>query len=169
MPAADSAEPPQFELRPVASRAALATLRQINAVVLAPATTYSDAWYRATLALPHPALAQLAYYAPAGVPAGAIRCALDTATDGARSIYIMTIAVLAPFRGMGAGALLLAQLVEFARSEGIRRIYLHVHAQAVAAMAWYTRRGFRSEGLEPGYYRRRVPPEDAYIYSLLLD
>lgn len=122
------------------------------------------------------------------IPIGAVRAALDIPKSLSLSlsslsttisnnnniepplprIYIMTIAVLAPFRNMGIGTLLLDHIIKHARELEITQIYLHVHTQSIDAINWYLKHGFRKLSNDPilGYYRKMSPPGDAYILGL---
>jgi predicted GNAT family N-acyltransferase len=55
------------------------------------------------------------------------------------------LAVLAPWRGCGVGAAILAALMQEARRRGLRETYLHAQAHA---KRFYERRGFVVEGDE---------------------
>lgn len=87
-------------------------------------------------------------------------------------IYIMTIAVVAPFRGMGIGAQLIQHVIDEAKYIGIKEIYLHVHTKDEDSIEWYKHRGFALDKECPlvlGYYRKMRPPGDAYILTLNVD
>jgi predicted GNAT family N-acyltransferase len=60
-------------------------------------------------------------------------------TDG----RIGRMAVLAPWRGLGAGSAMLKELLDAARENGCRRVYLHAQS---TAQSLYRRAGFRVRG-----------------------
>jgi predicted GNAT family N-acyltransferase len=53
------------------------------------------------------------------------------------------MAILAPFRGKGAGKLILSELMDLAKLEGASSLILHAQ---VAAMPFYEKLGFQAEG-----------------------
>ncbi|VVT54711.1 uncharacterized protein SAPINGB_P004213 [Magnusiomyces paraingens] len=164
----------------------VSTLKTIVSVVLG--ASYSSQWYADVPRLGP--LAQLIYEVPDsgessdendhhdhpssesnGVPVGAIRCALDPynpvkdgPADTRPRVYIMVIAVLAPFRGLGAGTMMLNHIVEHAKQLDAKAVYLHVRATDTDSQQWYSRRGFVETGRVPGYYRQTGG--DAFIYTL---
>ncbi|MCJ1465180.1 hypothetical protein MMC07_003796 [Pseudocyphellaria aurata] len=80
-------------------------------------------------------------------------------SDGARTLYVLTLAVLAPYRGLGIATALLSFLLALALSPypSIQSIYAHVWEANTDALEWYVRRGFAIEGLVASYYRRLKP------------
>ena len=70
--------------------------------------------------------------------------------------HIGRLAVLRPWRGMGAGSALLTGLMDVARALGMRRVLLNAQTQA---LPFYLRHGFRPEGeefLDAGIPHRRM-------------
>lgn len=53
--------------------------------------------------------------------------------------HIGRVAVLAPFRGKGVGSKILSALINFAKSQGMQRVFLHSQSSAVP---FYERHGF---------------------------
>jgi ribosomal protein S18 acetylase RimI-like enzyme len=140
----------------------LGVLRRINSVVL-PAT-YSDKWYEESLSMGE--LAKLAFYDD--LPVGAIRCSLETPQKqtAPTRIYIMTLAVLAPYRGYGIGTLLLNHVIEQAKSMYLHEISVHVWVDNEdEVVEWYEKRGFTRGELVKGYYQKMDPKGDAYIMT----
>ncbi|KAK9450835.1 acyl-CoA N-acyltransferase [Limtongia smithiae] len=149
----------------------LGVLRRINNVVL-PAQ-YSDAWYKDSLNVGQ--LVKLAYFND--IPVGAIRCGLETpsltkgssnGTDSSAAvakIYIMTFAVLAPYRGYGVGKKLIEHILEQAETMFVKEVYCHVWVENEDAMRWYENvAGFAKGEFVAGYYKRMTPPGDAYVF-----
>ena len=115
---------------------------------------YKDKFYRDCIAFEGVTL--LAYCGTE--VAGGIACRLEVAPGGAR-LYIMTLGVLAPFRGHGIGSLLLRtalQAVEF--DHNIFAAYLHVQISNEEGMRFYKRYGFDVVATLQNYYRRLDPP-----------
>ena len=79
---------------------------------------------------------------------------------------ITTVAVAPGSRRNGYGARLLEALIACAKSLGDERMHLEVRASNAAAIALYTRFGFRKTGLRRGYYA--FPQEDAVLMTLEL-
>ncbi|CCX07021.1 acyl-CoA N-acyltransferase [Pyronema domesticum] len=83
-------------------------------------------------------------------------------------IYIMTLCVLSPFRNLGAASALLKDVVETAKSWGIREVYAHVWTENHEALEWYGKRGFVvEEEVIKGYYRK-LRPDGARIVKLMI-
>lgn len=84
----------------------------------------------------------------AGRPGGFVmgRVVLDEAE-------LLTIAVTPDLRRMGTGAALLAAFEAEAQARGAARAFLEVAADNAAAIALYTRAGWRPCGRRKGYYR----------------
>ncbi|KAK9457500.1 acyl-CoA N-acyltransferase [Dipodascopsis uninucleata] len=137
----------------------LGILRKINTVVLP--TSYSDAWYKESLTVGE--LVKLAYFNE--IPIGAIRCSLETPPSHKENtkIYIMTLAVLSPYRNYGIGRKLVEHILEQAKIMFVKEVYCHVWVENEDALAWYERLGFAKGELIKGYYRKMEPAGDAYI------
>lgn len=95
-----------------------------------------------------------------------IQCRLESvpspinASKPEQTLYIQTLATLAPYRSYGiAGALLdTAIMTAITHYEGVKEIYAHVWEANEEALEWYGKRGFvvESEVVE-GYYRKLRP------------
>ncbi|KAJ8099779.1 acyl-CoA N-acyltransferase [Lipomyces tetrasporus] len=143
----------------------IGVLRRINNVVLP--TSYSDSWYKDSLTVGE--LAKLAYFND--IPVGAIRCSLETPPnhkDHTR-IYIMTLAVLSPYRGYGIGRKLVDHILEYAKKIFVKEVYCHVWVENEDALSWYQHIGFDKGELVPGYYKKMIPAGDAYILKKSLE
>jgi len=64
------------------------------------------------------------------------------------------------FRGRGFGAKAVEQIVQIARSRGVRRLELLVEADNPRAIRFYERHGFVKEGIFRGAFRRAGEPHD---------
>jgi [ribosomal protein S18]-alanine N-acetyltransferase len=80
----------------------------------------------------------------------------------ADELEIQNLAVGRAWRHRGAATHLVMDAVARACSAGAKQIYLEVRASNEAAIALYTRLGFRECGRRPGYYRE--PLEDAVLF-----
>lgn len=84
-------------------------------------------------------------------------------------LYIITLGVLAPYRGMGVGARLLEKslsVVETSLPE-VKEACLHVQSNNEEAIAFYSKFGFQVKETIKDYYRRLQPP-DAVLLSKVL-
>jgi len=66
---------------------------------------------------------------------------------------IQTIAVAARARGKGLGRLLMQSLVEQARQQDMKQVFLEVRADNPVAITLYRSLGFDSLAVRPGYYQ----------------
>ncbi|KAE8726258.1 N-alpha-acetyltransferase 50-like isoform 2 [Hibiscus syriacus] len=57
---------------------------------------------------------------------GSIACRLEKKESGVVRVYIMTLGVLAPYRGLGMGTKLLNHVLDLCSKQNIQEIYLHV-------------------------------------------
>ncbi|KAG5367099.1 putative N-acetyltransferase san [Yarrowia sp. B02] len=137
----------------------LGMLKRINAVVLP--TTYTDSFYQEALTVGQ--LAKLAYYNE--IPVGAIRCCLEVPQEHTKPsrIYIMTIAVLAPYRENGIGGMLLDHIEQYAREEKVPELSVHALTDDADVLEWYKKRGFEVVDEVKGYYKRLTPAKDAFL------
>ncbi|CAN6674494.1 N-alpha-acetyltransferase Nat5p [Trichomonascus vanleenenianus] len=137
----------------------LGVLKRINSVVLP--TSYSETWYKDSLTVGE--LAKLAFYKE--LPVGAIRCALETPSseNEPTKIYIMTLAVLGPYRQHGIGSTLLNHVIDQAKQKFIHEVYVHVWVENEDAIAWYEKRGFAKGDVVKGYYQKMQPAGDAVV------
>ncbi|ODQ67638.1 acyl-CoA N-acyltransferase [Nadsonia fulvescens var. elongata DSM 6958] len=140
----------------------LGVLRTINNAVLP--LPYAESWYEESLTIGE--LAKLAYFDE--IPVGAARCALKTPTSRTMptSIYIMTLAVLDPYRGFGIGKRLLKHIIEQAQGMYVHEISVHVWDKNETAIQWYEAQGFEKLNLVNGYYQRMVPVGNAFFMKL---
>jgi RimJ/RimL family protein N-acetyltransferase len=71
-------------------------------------------------------------------------------------------------RRRGVGRELLAQAVEWARQQGVRKLELHVFPYNEAAIALYEHFGFEREGYRKQHYRRPNGYVDAILMAYLV-
>jgi len=77
--------------------------------------------------------------------------------------HITNIAVHPSVRQRGVGSAALAELMRRAGEEGIGSFTLEVRAEDEAAINFYEKHGFRTEGVRKGYYPAATGREDALI------
>lgn len=78
-----------------------------------------------------------------------------------------SIVVDAQVRRAGVGKVLLARLLEWARSHQVSRVELEVRSKNDSALTFYEHAGFHRTGLRRDYYRN--PDDDAVLMSLRLE
>ncbi|KAL2897752.1 N-alpha-acetyltransferase 50 [Bienertia sinuspersici] len=106
-----------------------------------------------------------AYYSDICV--GAIACRLEKRESGAVRVYIMTLGVLAPYRGLGVGTKLLNHVLELCSKQSISEIYLHVQTNNEEAINFYKKFGFEITDTIQNYYTNITPP-DCYVVTKYL-
>jgi ribosomal protein S18 acetylase RimI-like enzyme len=174
------APPPQLRLAPASDPKNLASLKRLNSLLLP--INYRENFYKDIQTNPtDAALSRVAFWDGGISIVGGIRGrwelsdgtvpkepVQDNAATGERGgkIYLMTICVLSPFRGVGVAAALLADLVETAKRWGVEEVYAHVWQENLDALEWYQKRGFSvDDGVVEGYYRK-LRPSGAKIVRL---
>jgi ribosomal-protein-alanine N-acetyltransferase len=91
-------------------------------------------------------------------------CGLAVLQFAAAEAEILTLAVAADFRRLGAGSRLLATTLDLCRKTDTSRIYLEVAEGNTPALSLYAKFGFVAVGRRPGYYvSGRAEPEAALI------
>lgn len=135
-------------------------LKKLN-IALFP-VRYNDKYYADALASGE--FTKLAYYSDICV--GAIACRLEK-KDGAVRVYIMTLGVLAPYRGLGIGTMLLNHVLDLCSTQNISEIYLHVQTNNEEAINFYKKFGFEITETIKNYYTNITPP-DCYVLTKYL-
>jgi ribosomal-protein-alanine N-acetyltransferase len=82
---------------------------------------------------------------------------------------VLTIAVQAAHRRRGGARALLGAVIERARQEGAREIFLEVGVDNEGARSLYSQAGFAEVGRRPGYYTRPAGFADALVLRLVLN
>lgn len=135
-------------------------LKKLN-IALFP-VRYNDKYYADALASGE--FTKLAYYSDICV--GAIACRLEK-KDGAVRVYIMTLGVLAPYRGLGIGTMLLNHVLDLCSAQNIFEIYLHVQTNNEEAINFYKKFRFEITETIKNYYTNITPP-DCYVLTKYL-
>lgn len=175
---------PSATILPVAA-AHIPALRRINALLLP--VNYSDSFYQGLL---DPSVSGLFSRAvlwqddPAAPPKviGGLVCRLEPspfdpstgrhdaslAPGADHALYIQSLVLLAPYRGLGLVSAALEGIFDAARKAGaggavrVRWVYAHVWSANEEGLAWYGRRGFERDGLVQRYYWK-LQPDSAWI------
>lgn len=140
--------------------ATLDALRQLHTTALA--VRYAPRFYERLLSAPS-GFARCAFHAERLIAA---LCARRDSSPPA--LYVMTLAVSAPYRCLGIGRTLLRQALTLARAHELPMAYVHVHPLAEEALRLYERHGFRVVERIPRYYSR-LRPRDCLVLRVELD
>ncbi|KAG4952776.1 hypothetical protein AAZX31_14G003300 [Glycine max] len=137
----------------------LMQLKKLN-LALFP-VRYNDKYYVDALASGE--FTKLAYYSDICV--GAIACRLEKKEGGGQvRVYIMTLGVLAPYRGLGIGTKLLNHVLDLCSKQNISEVYLHVQTNNEDAINFYKKFGFEITETIQNYYTNITPP-DCYVLT----
>ncbi|KAF3447184.1 hypothetical protein FNV43_RR12364 [Rhamnella rubrinervis] len=136
----------------------LMQLKKLNTALFP--VRYNDKYY--TDALTSGEFTKLAYYSDICV--GSIACRLEKKDNGAVCVYIMTLGVLAPYRGLGIGTRLLNHALDLCAKQNISEIYLHVQTNNEDAINFYKKFGFEITETIENYYTNITPP-DCYVLT----
>jgi len=82
--------------------------------------------------------------------------------------HILNVSVEPSLQGQGFGGQMLNHLIEDAREQGARQMFLEVRESNRAAMQMYLNHGFNEVGRRRNYYPTAVGREDALVYGLQL-
>ncbi|KAK2600764.1 hypothetical protein N8I77_010273 [Diaporthe amygdali] len=182
---------PSATIVPV-TEAHIPALRRINALLLP--VNYTDSFYKAILDPAQSGLFSRAILFrdddPAAAPkvVGGLVCRLepspfDPATGAyspdlarraharvsppdSRVLYVQSLGLLAPYRGLGLAAAAVEGVLDAARTVAadhrgnglnIRWVYAHVWTENTDALQWYARRGFETDTRLEGYYFKLQP------------
>lgn len=85
---------------------------------------------------------------------------------GAGEAHLLNLSVAAREQRRGHGTGLLQHLIEMARDEGARLLFLEVRPSNAAGRLLYAKHGFRQVGVRRGYYPAREGREDALVLGL---
>ncbi|KAK2661063.1 hypothetical protein Ddye_007596 [Dipteronia dyeriana] len=136
----------------------LMQLRKLNTALFP--VRYNDKYYADALASGE--FTKLAYFSDICV--GSIACRLEKKEGGTICVYIMTLGVLAPYRGLGIGTKLLNHVLELCSKQNMSEIYLHVQTNNEDAINFYKKFGFEITDTIHNYYTNITPP-DCYVVT----
>ena len=86
-------------------------------------------------------------------------------SEVADEMEILTICVLPEFRRQHIAQDLLFELFSYAKGQKIKRIFLEVAEDNLAAQKLYLKAGFAQTGLREGYYARKNGVVDALCFT----
>lgn len=139
----------------------LMQLKKLNTALFP--VRYNDKYYADALSSGE--FSKLAYFSDICV--GSIACRLEKKEGGAVRVYIMTLGVLAPYRGLGIGSTLLNHVLELSAKQNIGEIYLHVQTNNKDAISFYKKFGFEITETIQNYYTNITPP-DCYVVTKII-
>lgn len=143
----------------------LVQLRKIN--VASFPIQYNESFYQDILKRGNEALNKFAYWN--GFVVGALCTRFEEMKNGKRRLYIMTLAVLAAYRGRNIGSQLLQSVLDYCVEHQIAsEIALHVQISNRDAIRFYTERfNFHQGEMVENYYRRIDPPHCYLLFKSL--
>uniref|UniRef100_A0A7S2USK3 N-acetyltransferase domain-containing protein n=1 Tax=Fibrocapsa japonica TaxID=94617 RepID=A0A7S2USK3_9STRA len=133
-------------------------LRRLNHIIFP--VKYHDKFYTDILNTPEE-FTTFAYWN--GFVVGAVCSRFEASSNGRRNVYIMTLGVLAAYRGRSIGSQLLERVLSACEAyDDLDHIYLHVQTSNTEALNFYRCFGFEQTDIIRNYYKRIEPP-DCYI------
>lgn len=151
-------------------------LRQVNEACFP--VVYQEQFYKDVVERNNEGLNKFAYWN--GLIVGAVCARIedilhsDEGEEKSQRLYIMTLGVLAAYRGRGAGSQLIQSVLDYYESEknaslkNVGEICLHVQISNGDAIKFYTERfGFVQGPMVENYYRRIDPPHCYLLYKKL--
>jgi ribosomal protein S18 acetylase RimI-like enzyme len=147
-------------------------LRKVNASCFP--ISYNDNFYKEIVSRLDEGLNKFAYYG--GFVVGAVCTRIEPLpSDDTRSrLYIMTLGVLAAYRGRDVGTQLIQSVLDYYETNkddslaNVDEIALHVQISNNDAIRFYTDRfGFVQGDMVENYYRRIDPPHCYLLYKKL--
>ena len=82
--------------------------------------------------------------------------------------HILNLCVDPMYRELGYGELMLDELLQAARSDDVREIFLEVRPSNAKAISLYLKKEFRNIARRPAYYQSTDGREDAAVFSRIL-
>jgi N-alpha-acetyltransferase 50 len=143
-------------------------LRKINTAVFP--IKYNDGFYQDVLKRNDSELNKFAFSNEFVIGAVCARVEDIDQVSEKKRLYIMTLAVLAAYRGRGIGSDLLQSLLLYCAKHPTRitEIALHVHVSNDDAIRFYTEKfGFTKGPMVENYYRRIEPPHCYLLYKAI--
>ena len=148
---------PSMNIRPM-------EIDDIDAVMAIELSVYTYPWTKRIMA----DCIRVGYHCSIGEVDGVLAsyCIMST---GAGEAHILNLCVAEEFQRRGLGQLLLTNMLDEAKKEGIRDIFLEVRPSNHAAIILYERLGFNQMGTRKDYYPAKNGREDAVILAKNLE
>lgn len=154
-----------------------AALRRINALLLP--VSYPDSFYRRATCLSESGrFSRVITWTHDGEElkvVGGVVCRVEAASGtgsaAPQNLYIQSLCLLSPYRGMGLVSAALENVIATAVSDpslDVRTVTAHVWTENEEGLHWYNGRGFkRRESPIPGYYLK-LRPDSAWLVQRLV-
>ncbi|KAG6305976.1 hypothetical protein E4U45_007999 [Claviceps purpurea] len=190
-PPSKSTIPPSATIR-IPTEADLPPFRRINALLLQVA--YNESYYASTLHDPLSRVITWSHDGQAPKVVGAVVCLIEDEDEDAntntnadthdpqgdeaqsqrpKSLYIRSMCLLAPYRGLGLAQAALEDIFEGIRHRNLNFVSItaHVWTENEDGLRWYKGRGFEKDTVKPleGYYLRLRPGTAWLVRKTLLD
>ena len=148
---------PSLNIRPMGKA-------DIDAVMAIELSVYTYPWTNRIMA----DCMRVGYHCSIGEVDGVLAsyCIMST---GAGEAHILNLCVAEEFQRRGLGQLLLTNMLDEAKKEGIKDIFLEVRPSNHAAIILYERLGFNQMGTRKDYYPAKNGREDAVILAKNLE
>ncbi|KAM4065205.1 GCN5-related N acetyltransferase [Hirsutella rhossiliensis] len=152
-------------------------LRRINALLLP--VSYPDSFYQRAVCPSESGrfsrVITWAHDADEPKVVGGVVCRVEPAGDSApaapHNLYIQSLCLLSPYRGMGLISAALENVIATAVSDpnlDVRTVTAHVWTENDEGLHWYNGRGFKRQELPiPGYYLK-LRPDSAWLVQRLV-
>lgn len=148
-------------------------MKRINALLLP--VSYTDDFYNATVAPEATYLSRVILYqhspAEEAKLVGGVICALEPLPSGGHTLYIRSLCVLSPYRGLGLVGMALENTINTVRmldDAHVKTVTAHVWSENEEGLEWYDKQGFKREMKVEGYYRK-LRPDAAWLVSRDID
>mmetsp|Transcript_19979 Transcript_19979/g.29605 ORF Transcript_19979/g.29605 Transcript_19979/m.29605 type:complete len:167 (-) Transcript_19979:138-638(-) len=145
-------------------------LRKVNAACFP--VSYNAGFYREIAVRRDDRLNKFAFYS--GKVVGAVCTRLEPISNNRHRLYIMTLGVLAAYRGREVGTQLIQSILDYFEEERdgklatVDEICLHVQTSNEDAIRFYIQRfGFVKGEIVENYYRRIDPPHCYLLFKKL--
>ncbi|KAG6051030.1 hypothetical protein E4U33_000663 [Claviceps sp. LM78 group G4] len=182
-PPSKSTIPPSATIR-IPTEADLPPFRRINALLLQVA--YTESYYASTLHNPLARIITWSHDGQAPKVVGAVVCLIEDddantntnahdpqsdETQRPQTLYLRSMCLLAPYRGLGLAQAALEDILEGVRHRNVNVVSItaHVWTENEDGLRWYKGRGFKKDSVKPleGYYLR-LRPGTAWLVRKIL-
>lgn len=171
MPPLPANLPREASIRPITAQD-LNALRRINALLLP--VSYPDGFYQRAVANPFSRVITWAHEGAEPKVVGGVVCRveppMDTKSAGQvpQKLYIQSLCLLSPYRGMGLINAALDNIIAAAVADSeldVRSVTAHVWTENEDGLKWYQNRGFKCQDQPIRGYYIKLRPDSAWLVS----